>query len=140
MTAAEAEALGRRWLAAGGQTLPGMLLRPSDPNRAAVRVVDPDTGVRLANGDARMYSPTGTREDATPWATWWPDLRDAATRGACLEVVRERWGSPAASLVNERVGPPQRWAMLFLGGSVVHGATESEALVAALESAPKVGS
>lgn len=50
------------------------------------------------------------------------------------DVVRERYGAPHASLVNER---SNRWAVLFLGAPVVHGASEAAALVAALEAAPR---
>ena len=63
----------------------------------------------------------------------WPDLTDPATLGCLLTLVREAWGSLPASMVNERTN---RWAMFFLGGPVVHGPTEAEALVAALEAAP----
>ena len=62
-----------------------------------------------------------------------PDLADAATIGCLLALVREAHGSLLASMVNERTN---RWAMFFLGGPVVHGSTEAEALVSALESAP----
>ena len=62
-----------------------------------------------------------------------PDLSDAATVGCLLALVREAWGSLLASMINERAN---RWAMFFLGGPVVHGPTEAEALVAALEAAP----
>ena len=62
-----------------------------------------------------------------------PDLADAATLGCLLTLVREAWGARPASMVNERT---DRWAMFFLGGPVVHGPTEAEALVAALEGAP----
>lgn len=69
MTPTQAEALGRRWLAAGGGWRPGMLAH------------DDSTG-REHRINGAMVIPD----------EWWPDLRDAATRGAALDVVRERWG------------------------------------------------
>ena len=70
----EAEALGLRYLAAGGAVLPGMLLRwkQSDLFHRCIE------------------------DDAAPDQGWWPDLRDGATRGAVLEFIRERWGCPSA--------------------------------------------
>ena len=87
--------------------------------------------------------------------SWWPDLRDAATRGAAMEVVRERWGT-TAHLVRldthdrqegERDLVPACWWALAVGLTSVPflatrpdgtsyylaGRTEPEALAAALE-------
>lgn len=72
MTPAEAEALGRRWQAAGGFIVGGMLLRD----------------------DFGRVTRQATEVAATS-TMWWPDFRDPATRGAALQVVRERWASPA---------------------------------------------
>lgn len=68
----EAEALGRRWIAAGGGWRAGM---------AAIH----------ENGSAHRLAMSTQMSEA-----WWPDLRDPATRGAALEVVRERWRSAFA--------------------------------------------
>ncbi|WP_230685439.1 hypothetical protein, partial [Streptococcus pneumoniae] len=74
------------------------------------------------------------------WIDAWPDLRDPATRGAALEVVRERWGRPDLSVRSSRAG--RRWQPDCVGTPDalldVTGNSEAEALVAALEAAPKV--
>lgn len=126
----EAEALGRRWLAAGGLLARGMFVRHDQSTR-----------------NHRMVEQTLMSEG------WWPDLRDAATRGAALEVVRERWGGdvwvqgmvcypPADGPPLTRHGPMLRWVvggLHYADGQRVNGAgpdgfgTEVEALVAALE-------
>lgn len=83
----EAEALGRRWLAAGGVWRDGML--------------DGLSRVRTHHATGRSayirYRDTNWEWAEEPVAdNAWPDLRDAATRGAAMEVVRERWESPTA--------------------------------------------
>lgn len=68
----------------------------------------------------------------------WPDLSESATRGCLLALVREAWKDPALCVVLDtsdgrwHVG---RWedGMSMRGRG---GATEAEALVDALESAP----
>jgi hypothetical protein len=72
-----------------------------------------------------------------------PDLSDPATLGCLLHLVRKAWGRPFwvegdPRSMGER---PDEWiGVLFEGRfatcSVVHAATEAEALVAALEVAP----
>ena len=107
----DAEALGQRWLAAGGGWRRGM------------------RGV-----DGRLCAWDGYETEATV-----PDLRDAATRGAALEVVRERWGDPTMHMASLRLG--WVWAfrdeaevnMIIADGLPIAGTTEAEALVAALE-------
>ncbi len=80
MTPAKAEALGRAWIAAGGGWRDGML--------------DGHTGHRIALGpDGESY--TVRKSDGQSW----PDLRDPATRGAALDVVRERWGDPLVCVI-----------------------------------------
>jgi hypothetical protein len=68
-----------------------------------------------------------------------PDMSDPATRGAFLAVVREAWGDPGAH--TRRTLERDRWALVLDyppgGPGVYFGATEAEALVAALESAPR---
>jgi hypothetical protein len=81
-----------------------------------------------------------------------PDLADPATLGCLLALVREAWGDPTASLTPDGekadklwtlwVGP-KRWLEISdarpcrAGPSgMFEGATEAEALVAALEAAP----
>lgn len=67
-----------------------------------------------------------------------PDLRDAATRGAALEVVRERWGRPIFLMPDD--ASCRSWGAYTPGvepEQVAEGASEEEALVAALEACPK---
>lgn len=131
----EAEALGRRWQAACGQWWqawrPGMLWRVTH-SRNEGRISDVSPGAV----NFRHYMPPG---DPGPW----PDLRDAATRGAALEVVRERWGAPALQVspvvATQPDGVPTgivtawRYYVNDPEEHFGHAATEPEALVAALE-------
>lgn len=141
----EAEALGRRWQVACGEWWqawrPGMLWRVTHSHNEG-RISDVSPGAV----NFRYYMPTG---GPGPW----PDLRDAATRGAALEVVRERWRGdvwvqgmtcypPSDGPPLTRHGPVLRWVVGGLhhsDGQRVNGAgpdgfdTEPEALVAALE-------
>jgi hypothetical protein len=72
-----------------------------------------------------------------------PDLADAATTGVLLALVREAWGDPRlVAIYCEAANPGQSegWAVqcadnrLPLAGEHL---TEAEALVAALEAAPR---
>ena len=66
-----------------------------------------------------------------------PDLTDPATVGCLLALVREAWSEPRTAVVPLS---GDRWGVAIpnvLRQSPTHkGATEAEALVAALESAP----
>lgn len=62
-----------------------------------------------------------------------PDLDDPATLGCLLALVREAWGDPLAAVTPERGGG--KWGCI-VGRRLIIGATEAEALVAALEAAP----
>ena len=130
----EAEALGRRWLAAGGVWRDGML--------------DGLSRVRTHHATGRSayirYRDTNWEWVEEPVAdTAWPDLRDAATRGAALEVVRERWNAPALQVspvvATEPDGVPTgivtawRYYVNDSEEHFGHADTEPEALVAALE-------
>ncbi len=109
MTEEEAHALGRRLVACKG-------FRPM-------------RGMRDTQGNTWVQSEL---------FRWWndhhtPDVRDPATRGCVLELVREAWGDPFMYLA-----PADGW---YVGngardGMAGGGATEAEALVAALEAAP----
>lgn len=83
MTPAEAETLGRRWIAAGGGWREGMLTMPTKMVGRGERVTS------AGNNHVGFGTYFQHHEGLTP------DLRDAATRGAALEVVRERWHLPA---------------------------------------------
>jgi hypothetical protein len=65
-----------------------------------------------------------------------PDLTDPATLGCLLALVREAWGDPAAHCEQLFRRISGDWAVFDQsGGLVAKGATEAEALVAALEAA-----
>ena len=82
---------------------------------------------------------TGAEEDRPchPWPAgylWVPDFSDPAAVGCLLALVRSAWGDPLMY-----VAPGPGW---YVGrgrvdvGIAAEGATEAEALVAALEAAP----
>lgn len=80
------------------------------------------------------------------WEVWepddeeWIDLRDSATVGGLLEVVRAAWGRPNLAVNRVKYGSEYRWTVSGWHGGTMEGvaleATEAEALVAALEAAP----
>ena len=74
--------------------------------------------------------------DAWGSSTAVPDLSDPATLGCLLALVREAHRAPhSARFRGARVHPD--WVVSWDGSDVIAtGATEAEALVAALESAP----
>lgn len=107
MTDNEARALGERWVKAGGGWRRGMV------------------GVdgRLCAWDG--YLPSDGEV---------PDLRRGVTRGAALEVVRERLGEPTVHVQHSR---GRGWEAIGFSTPVAFFATEGEALLAALEACPK---
>lgn len=122
--------------------------------------------VLLAVDSARSRGLTEYRGAATGvlWrldevsVTWFPDLRDAATRGAALELVRERLGAPLAVALsadlngltwavwrsaghhyqwgNEHADEEYRPLVPHVNGAPVWARSEEEALVVAVEVAP----
>ncbi|MFM1749791.1 MAG: hypothetical protein RLZZ188_3457, partial [Verrucomicrobiota bacterium] len=68
-----------------------------------------------------------------------PDLRDPATLGCLLALVREAWGDPSLSVLFDHDGCKWcvgRWEDDGLALRCRPADTEAEALVAALEAAP----
>jgi hypothetical protein len=124
------KALAGRWREGMAVVRPGSNFRQ--------RVTDVSEGMIYCDGDFDLS------EDAVP------DMSDPATRGAFLDVVREAWGEPRLYLFPERVDGG--WRVYRMAGgygqdsaepvpdydACLHGyATEAEALVAALEAAPR---
>jgi hypothetical protein len=128
LTDAEARALGERWLKAAGPNLEGWRSGMLDNH-----------GRRVIRADAFTVEWTRYDADLHPW----PDPRDPATRGAMLEVVRERLADPSAHLVPPSPRDPgDVWTFWGqgrdgMGRCYAFARTEAEALVAALEAAPR---
>ena len=142
MTPAIAEALGRRWIAAGGGWREGMLSLDGWRVLAVYGVC-----VCASDGGAEGAEGVELRECSAALLDC-PDLRDPATRGAALEVVRERWNSPALQISpvvrTDMNGASTggitgwRWYSNDKEDNMGTAFTEGACLVAALESAPKV--
>lgn len=119
-------ALGRRAVACKGwRWMSGMAT--AEGHR--VLLVDDDVLWMVYNEEGKCKP--GCVEDFVP------DLSDPATLGCLLALVREAHGDPVlfARFRGARVRPD--WAVSWDGSDVIAtGATEAEALVAALESAP----
>ena len=68
------------------------------------------------------------------------DLRDPATRGAALDVVRERWRCSSLSPLYNGAYGTDSWIIVGSWPACIpiarNAPTEAEALVAALEAAP----
>lgn len=103
-------------------------------------------------GFARHHETVG--RGTTPWTSWntdgwdfdgWdfddlvPDLVDATTRGGLLALVREAWRMPTGITVHYN-DDTARWVVSWSGathgGTCGEGASEGEALLRALLSAP----
>ena len=81
----EMEALGRRAVACKGwRWMPGMKLLC--PERGCDRVVRVEDRLYVEHGSWTLPAPSDIL----------PDFRDAPTRGALLELVREAWKDPEA--------------------------------------------
>ena len=120
----EQTALSRRARACRGwRWMPGML---TDEGRRVMRVWPDDLGIKWSHLlDNRVVRDA----DALP------DLTDPATLGCLLTLVREAWVQD--DLVAFRFG--EQWCTEVTpqeGLHYVYGASEAEALVAALEGAP----
>ena len=132
------EALARRAVACRGwRWMPGML------DQYDRRVLDVNTGRNLGipvwwtdavGGDCyEMYEdPDRARIE---WSDAVPVLSDAATLGCLLALVREAWGDPLTYMMAYY----GRWTLCSDRYEEIDpgdGATEAEALIAALEAAP----
>jgi hypothetical protein len=142
LTDQQALDLGRRAVAcARWEWRPGMLCAHR------CRVIADDETPLVVTEHRRALSDGGWVADDTPVVNehGWPDLRDPATIGALLGLVREAWGQPGAAcspyrLMRYGLG----WSICYLddpGGlikvfEIGRGATEAACLVAALEAAP----
>ena len=130
------EDLGRRAVACPGWLwMPGMLTLKTDARPLWSRAVDvwdytDDQHPMFYSGDDLVH------------ARGIPDLRDPATVGCLLALVREAVGPGAVTVVISVLAPPPEnlaWGVFVAcphGRSLAHGKmTEAEALVAALEEA-----
>ena len=129
------EALARRAVACRGwRWIPGMLTLSDE------RMLDDG----WPEYDVLEYGSSGVAEcvkwNLKPPPGALPDLTDAATLGCLLALVREAWGDPYLIATKER---GSCWIIaihlcdaMLVGGRYIRGATEIEALIAALEAAP----
>lgn len=126
----ETRELARRAIACPGWHI---MLRMSDTEgRQVVHLLEQDAWLPYHDGILGPWQPT---------SAFMPDLSDPATLGCLLALVREAWGSgevwqPGAPNDQDtwrcRVVVPLGWRQGF---KCFDGATEAEALVAALEGA-----
>lgn len=122
----EARALGERWIAAGGGWRAGMLPIDSATGASWVRLREdaPD------DWDLQEpYDPFAGLDKAVP------DLRDPATRGAALEVVRERWARPYLCVRSTDDDDEDGCGSWYIEQPEVYGVSEAECIVRALEAA-----
>jgi hypothetical protein len=100
---------------------------------------------RLVGHDGRVWTASAICPDDNEWKTYeldsgeiaFPDLRDPATFGCLLALVREAWAcvdNPAHTICITTADP--RYWTVRIGKHLFNAATEAEALVAALEAAP----
>lgn len=133
MTNEEARALYARAIAAGFRFQPGCRARrPHGEMMVTVAWMD---GI-LAGIVGDCYAVITLRPDEL-----WCDFREASSLGCLIGQVRAAWGDPYA--VTEVIGRGAGlgwWVVIHARGRFAahHLATEIEALVAALEAAPKV--
>ena len=125
MTDAEARALGERLKACPGfRWMLGMTARWKCGRTGALNYA-------VSFGEGGGFSiPVALRDEAP-----WPDIRDAATRGCVLELVRRALGDYDTHPICE---DEASWGVWRAGPGVClgYGSTEIEALVIALEAAP----
>ena len=125
--------LGKRAVACEGfRWMPGML---DEGERV---LFAEDLSITTASGDFGIT-------DWSPRSVGQPDLRDPATLGCLLHLVREAWGEddrgPMCTAPFALGGNSNMWSVERAPSmdTIATGDTEAEALVAALEAAPKRG-
>lgn len=144
------EELGKRAVACQGwKWLPGMLGWRTNHKGEQVRVrfvecvedqelVDPRITLRKPSMTPIVQWGFATVAGWSEVATILPDLRDPATLGCLLQLVREAWKSPVAQ-VSPSLPDGQLWSCYINDEAedrYFREKTEAEALVAALEAVP----
>lgn len=143
MTDEQAHELGRAWIEAGG----GWARRMQSIGRHDGYDEDEDGGEGstmfdrwTVSWDLRGWWRVGPCGVGAPKDNpeYVPDLRDPATRGAALQVVRERWGDILAWLEPQDYEAKGASLYAHIGGVQRYwwGPTEAHALVAAIREAP----
>ena len=98
----------------------------------------------IALSQYRVTDQDAETDEPTPWVDDVPDLSDPATLGCLLALVREAWGDATADVIHFDVWKTNgtwghEWTVQCRDAgrfTKSRGATEAEALVAALEAAP----
>ncbi len=146
MTQKRAQEIGRALLDAGCGWREGMRASCYADWGTVTRVFDHDDGTQTVYASFDHESASCDLRDYDPAA--WPDVRDAATRGVLLEIVRERWGSPALQISPRVCTKPNgcptgeimgwRYYVNDMQERDGEAATEEECILAALDASREV--